>query len=159
MSTSLTLPLHYSKLGIHDCSTNCLASYVNSLFNHQVPDATRMLARLPWIEDPTNVSWSSASPETHPTRERERQTGSMDRPVNAHVQRGSNYRSQTFYLLQPSTTLGPCSQRAREWESYHGRGWVMEIGRWECVELYPSYPMALLINPFLNKKKIKKKER
>ncbi|XP_060050627.1 dol-P-Glc:Glc(2)Man(9)GlcNAc(2)-PP-Dol alpha-1,2-glucosyltransferase isoform X7 [Erinaceus europaeus] len=63
---------------------------------------------------PTNVSWSPASPEPCPTRERERQAGSMDQPVNVHVQRGSNFRSQTFHILHPTMTLGLYSQRVKE---------------------------------------------
>ncbi|XP_060045228.1 histone H2B type 1-C/E/F/G/I-like isoform X1 [Erinaceus europaeus] len=44
------------------------------------------------LDNHTNVPWSSASPEPFPTMERERQDGSMDRTVDAHVQQGSNYK-------------------------------------------------------------------
>ncbi|XP_060039278.1 vacuolar ATPase assembly integral membrane protein VMA21 isoform X3 [Erinaceus europaeus] len=82
--------------------------------SHQVPDANMMPTGLPWADNHTNVSWSPASPEPHPTRERERQAGSMDPPNNSHVHQGSNYRSQTFHLLHPIMTLGPYSQRDKE---------------------------------------------
>ncbi|XP_060032641.1 protein lin-7 homolog C isoform X1 [Erinaceus europaeus] len=84
---------------------------VKLVVSHQVLDASMMPTRLPRTDSPTNVSWSSAFPEPHPTTERERQAMSMDRPVSAHVQWGSNYRSQTFHLLHPTMTLGPYSQR------------------------------------------------
>ncbi|XP_060052128.1 D-ribitol-5-phosphate cytidylyltransferase isoform X2 [Erinaceus europaeus] len=65
-------------ISVHDWSTICLALYVNSLVNHKIPDTSMMPTRLPWTDNPMNVSWSSASPEPFPTRERERQAGSMN---------------------------------------------------------------------------------
>ncbi|XP_060030946.1 prostaglandin D2 receptor isoform X1 [Erinaceus europaeus] len=84
-----------------------------------VPDASRMRPDFPGQTTPPMcpgalLTWRSASPEPLPNTERERQAGSLDQPVNADVQQGTNYRSQTFHHLYPTRTLGPYSQRVKE---------------------------------------------